>query len=780
MKRQFGALVMIAALFSVGIPQAQTEFRRKVFELADSRDNSGAIRLLVNQKATDPKAFESGDHDYLLARMAEADGQIAVALQNYQSVVTRGSSLSPYALAQLSVLARSTGNLFLEHLYLQQLQLLYPENPLAAAAFHRLASSSFETGNYAETIRILTTLNAASAKAAIDKPRQLAVSRERQSLLGNAFMRGGQREKAREIFTRLLDETPNPAQADDHAQTAAKGLDLLDGGSPGKKAPDLDESEHFRRANIYQFNRDFTDARLHYEAIIARFSTGAADAIFQIGRGYAQSADHAEALKWYERILERYGESPIAKDALLQLAASYGRVGKSKEAISRYQTFIERYPTDEKLDRAYLNIVDILRDQGADQDALKWCGKTAEAFKGKAAEAVAIFTEARIYIARNEWQPALAALERLKPFSDLGGATIPGGTNTAEVSFLKALILEEQKRYREAVEQYLAIRDGRGEYYGWRATERLRAIDTTEEAKPLIAGKTVSLKNELTVKNAETRFASGMSLLRISDSADVRANALQNIRTAAKAMPKYATLPITRSSEVFSAADPAARRLIELGCFDDVVDEFGDSQAELFIRAGRADLGLAIVEPLWKKVAADHPIELIPREQLRLLYPAVFADEVARYSAERGVDPRLMMAIMRQESKFQPDAKSYAAARGLMQFISTTSTKVAGELGHKGFSQDDLYHPSTSILFGSQYVAGLFKLFPDQNEAVVASYNGGDDNMKRWLARSRSNLPDRYVPEIMFTQTKDYVYKVMANYRMYKYLYDENLKPHDD
>ncbi len=113
----------------------------------------------------------------------------------------------------------------------------------------------------------------------------------------------------------------------------------------------------------------------------------------------------------------------------------------------------------------------------------------------------------------------------------------------------------------------------------------------------------------------------------------------------------------------------------------------------------------------------------------------------------------------------------------MMQFISTTSDKIAAELGRTNFEQDELYIPSTAILFGSQYVANLFKLFPDQPEAVAASYNGGEDNMKRWMKRSRSEQADRYVPEIAFSQTKDYVYRVMANYRIYRMFYDERLNP---
>ena len=130
---------------------------------------------------------------------------------------------------------------------------------------------------------------------------------------------------------------------------------------------------------------------------------------------------------------------------------------------------------------------------------------------------------------------------------------------------------------------------------------------------------------------------------------------------------------------------------------------------------------------------------------------------------------------MRQESRFRPNVKSNAAARGLMQFISTTADRIAVDLGRTGFQQDELFHPPTAILFGSKYLADLFGLYPGMPDAVAASYNGGEDNMKRWLARSKSYEPDRYVPEIQFAQSKDYVQRVMANYRMYTPLYDERL-----
>jgi soluble lytic murein transglycosylase len=112
-----------------------------------------------------------------------------------------------------------------------------------------------------------------------------------------------------------------------------------------------------------------------------------------------------------------------------------------------------------------------------------------------------------------------------------------------------------------------------------------------------------------------------------------------------------------------------------------------------------------------------------------------------------------------------------------MQFTHPQAIKIARELGWTYFTDDELYSPENSIALAVRYLADLNTMFPDQAEAVVASYNGGEDNVKRWMTRSKSEDPERYVPEFVFGQTKDYVRRVMANYRVYQQLYDEELRP---
>ncbi len=784
MKRFLVLLLMSQFGITNSISQSPAETSKRIKQKIETREYDAAIADLEKLRAADPVAFATGDRHYLLARIAETNGDLALAQTNYQAVANRGSALTPYARMHLSQIARSTGNLMLERLYLSEIALFSPDSMVAKSVDLRLARISFEQENYGETIRILTGGEPSN--------RHSAPSRETRSLLGNSYVRIGQIEKARAIFASLLDTVPVLGQPDDTALAAVQNLDLIDGGTKGSRVPDLAEAEHSRRAGVYQFNREFADAKLHYEALIANYPTGAntPEAIFQIGRGFAQQNSFGEALKWYERAIEQYPQSSAAKDALLQAASAYGRVGRPKEAITRYQNFIDKYPSDEKLDRAYLNMVDIMRDQGENTDAIRICEKVREVFKGKLPEAIALFTESRIYFAREEWQSAFEVLDQLSGFSELGGSSVPGGTSIAEVAFLKGFALEQLKKYPEAIGTYLSVADGRGEYNGWRATERLRGLARIETAKPFFVEAVGRSSTLLEAGSREERYRNARSLLRLTAGADIRERSLTVLRSVAPPLPKH-IVKRERPVTALTNENNVVESLTSLGLYDEAAIELAavtpnlsklpieKSRAiiETLNRGDRADLVMEFIEPVWKPVAADYPIDLMPREALEMLYPAPYKNHLLRHASGFGVDRRLLLAIMRQESRFQPNAKSFAAARGLMQFISTTSTHVAGELEIKGFSQDDLYSPANSILFGAHYVKGLFSVFPEQPDAVVASYNGGDDNMKRWLARSRSNLPERYVPEIMFAQTKDYVYKVMANYRMYKYLYDADLRP---
>jgi soluble lytic murein transglycosylase-like protein len=156
-------------------------------------------------------------------------------------------------------------------------------------------------------------------------------------------------------------------------------------------------------------------------------------------------------------------------------------------------------------------------------------------------------------------------------------------------------------------------------------------------------------------------------------------------------------------------------------------------------------------------------------------YPVVFRAELLRESAKRKIDPRFLLAVMKQESSFRPEAKSPAGARGLLQLVFDTATKYSKKAGYPDLRPDDLYVPAVNIAIGAEYIRDLKDEFGGLYEAIAASYNGGEDNVARWLNRSKPKEAGIFAAEIGFAETKDYVFKVMSNYRVYRELYNEDL-----
>lgn len=793
MKCLFPLLALILALpITAQIP---LESHTKILGQIAHRDYESAIAELRSISARDPRYFAANNYDYLLARLCEKTGDRTCTIRFFAENAGQGAVLKSYSLWHLAQLSRSSGNYGAERLQLLELLASSAGSLVADAARSRLAQSWFDSGDYNLAAKQLLSFNSSSKGSLL---------RENQLLLGRAFLYSGDPIKARQIFTDLISTGTNPAQPDDFSLEAAKGLDLLDVGSKkfGKAVAALSDYEHLRRAQIYQFNRDFPDAKLHFLSIVNNHPQSGIvpDAMYQIGRGYSQIAEYGEAAKWYERVGEEFPDHDVNKDALLQLASAYTRLSKHREAIARYERYIERFPTDERVDRAYMNIIDVYRDLGEEAEAMKWAEKTQDVFRGKTAEAQGLFVQARMHMAREMWSDSLQDLDRLSKLSDLGGTNVPGGTDRKEVSFLRGLVLEKLRRFPESVDAYLAIPDGRNEYYGSLATERLRSMSADENSSKTIKEKRASING--TDRLPDDRRKEMQTLLRLTNERTELDRLLAELQKVYSTIPAYTVatpqlaetgrmVPRKLSEKVLSSSHQRiADELIFLGLYDEAAPELeaarkeissakemDDTLAYYYLKGDHADRALTFLE-LSSKIPADFQVELLPPAIAEILYPAPYGDALLKFAPQKNVDPRFLLSIMRQESRFRANVKSVAAARGLMQFISTTSDRIAGELAIKNFRQDELFYPPTAIRFGSHYVGNLFAMFPAEPAAVAASYNGGEDNMKRWLGRSKSHEPERYVPEIAYSQSKDYVYRVLANYRMYKLLYDENLKRH--
>ncbi len=211
------------------------------------------------------------------------------------------------------------------------------------------------------------------------------------------------------------------------------------------------------------------------------------------------------------------------------------------------------------------------------------------------------------------------------------------------------------------------------------------------------------------------------------------------------------------------ALQEAGRKPLAVETYSSIPNNFSSYYGGLAAEAlGKSGAKFNFSNPLTVKQIRDSPV--------------MFRSELIAASKKFKVDPRFLLAIMKQESVFQANAKSPAGARGLLQLVFDTAIKYKDKAGYPNLHPDDLYSPTTNIAIGAAYVADLKSQFGGLYEAIAASYNGGEDNAARWLGRSKPKEPGIFASEVGFAETKDYVFKVMNNYRIYRELYTESLE----
>lgn len=163
----------------------------------------------------------------------------------------------------------------------------------------------------------------------------------------------------------------------------------------------------------------------------------------------------------------------------------------------------------------------------------------------------------------------------------------------------------------------------------------------------------------------------------------------------------------------------------------------------------------------------------------RILFPEVYVSEMKEAFDKTGVEQELVYSIMRQESSFNPEARSPMDAFGLLQILPEVARRVAREISVPFTNYEDLYDVNKNILLGSQLLKKQKKSFDNKFSLYVASYNASSSAVRNWHKRSEASNNDdiMFIEDIPYEETKAYVKLVMRNYIIYKKLkYGEEFK----
>jgi soluble lytic murein transglycosylase-like protein len=475
-------------------------------------------------------------------------------------------------------------------------------------------------------------------------------------------------------------------------------------------------------AEVFVNHRQFADALPFYRRAAAD-SAYAAEARYQIGRIHFQQENYQLAIEEYRAIAKDFEGTDWQKEAEYQVASCYWRLADYPNSEKAYLDYIRKYGHRGMEEAATRNLIDVYRVLGENQKALTTLDRALAARLSASTRQVFLFTKAKILYTQKRYAPALALFQQLAR-TKLRSA--PGSATAEEVDYFQALCQSKLGNKAAANAIWQKIARDEFSYYGQRSAEKL--------------GRD-SVKNQAAVCSSEHSAA--------SKSIEMDVSSLRH--------------PLR--NEIDAAADPVSE-LIFLRLWDEAafwMERSGTNSprrtaAEIAYLGGQYDRSISLADRLPRTGAT-----------LPLLYPAGYRRVICDAAGAYKIDPLWLHAIIWQESKYNVNAKSGAAARGLMQFIPETARAVGSAIGMPNLPLEKLYDPAVSIQLGAAYWASLLEKLKSP-EMALAAYNGGPENVQRWLSKS----PDAelFVSDIGFVETKKYVMLVFAARAAYGSLVD--------
>jgi soluble lytic murein transglycosylase-like protein len=581
----------------------------------------------------------------------------------------------------------------------------------------------------------------------------------------------------------------------------AKAIAVLRSGTmddpSDRAARAIDKRELIRRlapeqlemlGNTMQNHRHFDRAAALLSAALLRLPQKRDGLIFDIGRSYFGDEKYELAQQAYMRGANGTRD-PKAKATLLWHAARAAQLRGDDAGAERLMTTVIALPvrtpaTLAALTQRIRTRLEQHRMAEAASDLVllrKIAPKDHALVEGSLAYALSM-------IAAGQNAAAIATLNTVP-------RTLLNKYDVAEFDYWRGRA-QESSNPKAAIASYLAVlRSPVPSHFAYFARDRLA---------PRVAGELAARDAQITQLVAAKNFvqAKQVATERVLLTPGDRTKALQTLASIYRELPAYrAVLELTpepfprfpieqRGAGVSPARGPGSSSgrdarsplLMAMGLFDEASDAIPRRWAlspmrsaltqSLALNRGSASRpSIYAIEVMMNSVPDDFVPEVLPSVIRELLYPRYYADYIEADAKKYEADPTLVLSIMREESRFNPRAKSEAAARGLLQFIITTARDIGRDVGLVDVAPDDLYDPRIVIRLGAKYIATLTKDFGGDRYKAVAAYNAGPHQVALWSRLAPAAGDDYFVSAINFDETKDYVRKVMNSYRSYGSIY---------
>lgn len=468
-------------------------------------------------------------------------------------------------------------------------------------------------------------------------------------------------------------------------------------------------------------------------------SADGCDANHLIARSYTKLRRHASAAPFYDLVIHHCRSDVDERvKALYNGGRAYWNADEDEKAIAHFQALYTEYPNHSYADDAMHYEALIVRGQNRTADSNAILQEQVRRWPQGDMAKDAIWMQMRVFLEASDWAGALRFSEQYTR-NNAGEDDI---YSRGRIRYFRARSMENLGRLVDASLGYQAlIRDFPLSWYASLSFNRLAVVD------PTAVGRLV-----------------------------------HELRQSAGVQSQVIVLDPPEMSE-----DPFMRRgytLLRLGLVSLASDEFSRLESRY---ASRPGVG-RIVARLMNEAGAWHISHRSSAQRISnpdhypapdsmsdwlTAYPKPFENHVMRFAEQRGLDPWLVYAVMREESGFQPRIESWANARGLMQLMLPTAKDMAKLTGRGDVTANQLFDPEINIELGTMFLNRLANRYGGHPACMIAGYNGGAGNVNNWL-RDRGSMPmDLWVEAIPFAQTRNYVKRVSMSWWIYHWLYDE-------
>jgi soluble lytic murein transglycosylase len=162
-----------------------------------------------------------------------------------------------------------------------------------------------------------------------------------------------------------------------------------------------------------------------------------------------------------------------------------------------------------------------------------------------------------------------------------------------------------------------------------------------------------------------------------------------------------------------------------------------------------------------------------PRYFNHIRFGIYYRDLVLNAAEEEGLNPLLVLSVIRQESLFEAVAQSGAGARGLMQIVPATGQEIASQIvWPENYTSADLDRPIVNVTFGTHYLARQRDFFNGSIFAALAAYNGGPGNTMAWNDLAGGD-PDLLLEVIRAEETRTYIRQIFEFFNLYRLIYEQ-------